>query len=303
MSQSSETIIEQATQFIWTTGSVLDQRRMALFAGTGDRDAVLNTVAAYRAPAGGFAFALEPDVKGPEPQPLTAMVALEILDEADAIDQSTAAPICDWLAGVSATDGGVPNLLPSIEPYPRPPWVAAPTEVVGELLATARITGLLLKHRVEHPWIETARAFCRAAIEALATTHPYEVFSLNVLLDNDPDRDWARGVSKRLGELVREADLVLLDPANPRGIPTPPGYAEQEFHFAVDFAPTPDGLAAAWFSSAELAASLEHLRAERLDDGGWPIHYRRWTPGIEYQARPGFTLRALHTLRAWNQLD
>lgn len=50
-----------------------------------------------------------------------------------------------------------------------------------------------------------------------------------------------------------------------------------------------------------MAASLDHLAADQRDDGGWPIHYRRWNPAIEQQARPGFTLEALQTLQAWDQ--
>ncbi|WP_026928845.1 hypothetical protein [Glycomyces tenuis] len=301
MARITDTMIERSAEFIWLTGGVLDQRRMALFSGSGSREAALAALAAHRTDDGGYAFALEPDVKGPEPQPIAAMTALALLDEIGALDQGTAAPICDWLARVTAADGGVPDLLPTIDAYPRPPWVAAPPQDRGGLLTTARTVGLLLKHRIDHPWIEGATAFCREAIGAIEATHPYEVLSVGVFLDHVPDRPFARAASKRLGELVRDMRLVLLDPANPEGVPSPPGYAEEEFSFACDFAPSPRSLAAEWFSEAELRTSLDHLAAEQREDGGWPIHYRLWSPAIEQQARPGFTLVALHVLRAWDQ--
>src|SRR5690606_3186666 len=140
MARIDDTVIARAARFIWTTGGVLDQHRMALFAGTGSREAALAALAAHRTGDGGYAFALEPDVKGPEPHPLTAMTALEILDEIGALDQATAGPVCDWLARHTAPDGGVPDLLPAIEAYPRPPWVAASPQDRGGLLTTARIT-------------------------------------------------------------------------------------------------------------------------------------------------------------------
>lgn len=301
MARITETVIERSAEFIWLTGGILDQRRMALFCGNGSREAALAALDAHRADEGGFAFALEPDVKGPEPQPLVAMAALEILDEIGALDQEAAAPVCDWLARRTAGDGGVPDLLPTIGAYPRPPWIQVPPQDRGGLLTTARATGLLLKHRVDHPWVEGATAFCREAIGGLESTHPYEVLSVNVFLDHDPDRAFARAASRRLGELVRDTRLVLLDPANPDRVPSPPGYAEEEFTYACDFAPSPRSLAADWFTAEELRASLDHLAAEQREDGGWPIHYRRWNPAIEQQARPGFTLRALRVLRAWDQ--
>ena len=176
-----------------------------------------------------------------------------------------------------------------------------PTETAGGLLATARTVGLLLKNGIDHPWIAGARAFCRDGIDSLESTFPYETMSINVLLDNEPDRAWARSASTRLGEIVRDTNLVLLDPANPEGIETPPGFADEEFHYACDFAPRPDCLAAQWFSQKEMAVSLDHLASEQREDGGWPIYYVRWAPPIEHQARPGFTLRALKILRAWDR--
>lgn len=302
MGRITEDMIERAAGFVWLTGSALDQRRWQRRFGEAGRDAVLAALAAYRTVDGGFAFALEPDVKGPAPQPLAAMAALEVLDDAAALDQETGGPVCDWLQRHSAPDGGVPDLLPSVGAYPRPPWVEAPPQDRGGLLTTARSAGLLLKHGVEHPWVEGATAFCRNRISELEATHPYEAFSVIRFLDHAPDRAWAAGEAERVGALVRDGGLVLLDPANPEGIPTPPGYAEEEYTFACEFASDPQSLAAQWFSAEEMTVSLDHLAGDQREDGGWPIYYRRWNPAIEQQARPGFTLAALRTLAVWDQV-
>ncbi|MCC3763809.1 hypothetical protein K3N28_12105 [Glycomyces sp. TRM65418] len=310
MPRITDTMLERAAEFIWLQGGALDQHRMALFLGDGDRDALRTALAAHRTADGGFAYAIEPDVKGPEPQPLSVMSALAVLDEADALDQAAAEPICDWLTRHTTPDGGVPDLLPSIAAYPRPPWVEPSPQDRGGLLTTARTTGLLLRHGIEHPWIDGATAFCRKAISALETTHPYEVFSIVAFLDSvsqdrghnrHHDRDWAAAEAERIGALVRDTGLVLLDPANPDRLTPPPGYAIAEFSFPCDFAPSPQSLAAEWFTEEEMRAALDHLVSEQREDGGWPIHYRIWSPAIEQQARPGFTLAALRTLRAWDQ--
>lgn len=306
MGRITDTMTEHAAEFIWLTGSTLDQRRLEHLLGEGDRDAVLTALAGHRTADGGYAYALEPDVKGPAPQPLAAMSALEVLDDTDALDQDTAGPVCDWLLRHTAPDGGVPDLLPSISRHPHPPWGEPPPQDRGGLLTTARSAGLLLAHGIDHPWLTGATAFCRNAIAELETTHPYEVFSIVRFLDGlarDPaDRAWAETQAERIGTLVRDAGLVLLDPANPHGIPTPPGYADEEYTHPCEFAADPHSLANRWFSAEEMAASLDHLAADQRDDGGWPIYYRRWNPAIEQQARPGFTLRALRTLKAWDQV-
>jgi hypothetical protein len=234
------------------------------------------------------------------PQPLAAMAALEIMGETDTLAQDTAEPVCDWLRHYAAPDRGVPDLLDTVADYPHPPWVEPSQQDQGGLLTTARCAGLLLEHGIEHDWVDEASAFCRNRISALETTHPYEVFSVIRFLDNTPDSDWAASEAKRIGALVRDG-LVLLDPANPDGLPTPPGYAEEEYTYPCEFAADPESLAAQWFSEEEMALSLDHLAADQREDGGWPIYYRRWNPAIEQQARPGFTLRALRILNAWDR--
>jgi hypothetical protein len=301
MARITEHMTRQAAAFIWLTGSTLDQRRLEHLLGAGDHDAILTALTAHRTPDGGYAYALEPDAKGPMPQPLTAMTALEILHETDTLAQDTAQPICDWLRHHTAPDRGVPDLLDTITDYPRPPWVEPPPQNQGGLLTTARCTGLLLRHGIEHDWVDDASTFCRNRIDALETTHPYEAFSIIRFLDNTPDHDWAASAAQRIGTLVRDGGLVLLDPANPEHQPTPPGYADDEHTHPCDYATEPDSLAAQWFTPDELAASLDHLAAAQREDGGWPLHYRRWNPAIEQQARPGFTLRALAILNAWDQ--
>lgn len=296
------TTVRRAAAFVWLTGRVLDQRRMAHFTGgTGEtRAGVLAALDAYATGDGGYAYALEPDIRGPLPQPLTAMTALRVLDEVDALDAGRAAPICGWLGRHVAPDGGLPAVLPNIVDYPRPPWIGPPPQPAGGLLPTGRIVGLLRKHGVTAPWLDAAEAFCWDALEGLRTTHPYEVESAVAFLDHAPDRDRAARMAARLGGLVRDLGLVLLDPAHPETGRPAPGYAAGEFHYAHDFAGTPESLAAQWFSERELAASLEHLAASQGDDGGWPITWRQWAPTTEAEARPGRTVEALRILWHWS---
>ncbi|QMU76263.1 hypothetical protein GXW83_11420 [Streptacidiphilus sp. PB12-B1b] len=310
MTRLTAPMLARATDFIWLTGRVLEQRRLAfLFApapatGTSAAGAaaagVLAALDAYRSTDGGYAYGLEPDVRGPAGQPVALPTALRVLDQAGALDQATATRVCDWLASVTAPDGGVPAVLPSLRDYPRPPWLPVPNEPRGDLLATGPIVGLLRKNAVGHPWLERAVDFCRDAVQALDRTHPYEAQAALAFLEHAPDQAHAAEQTARLGSLVREQRLVLLDPDHPEQARPAPGYAPGEHHLPYDYAPTPQSPARAWFTDAELARGLDALAAAQEPDGGWPIRWAQWAPTTAVESRPGVTLEALLTLRAWD---
>ncbi|MYV99652.1 hypothetical protein GT354_15415, partial [Streptomyces sp. SID3343] len=115
--------IERAGRFLWTSGRVLEQRRFVhLFGAQGVQgvsdvegsevehapDGVLAALRAYQTPDGAYAYGLEPDVRGPLPQPATLRAAMPILAETDALHGPDVARLCDWLASVAGEGGGVP---------------------------------------------------------------------------------------------------------------------------------------------------------------------------------------------------
>jgi hypothetical protein len=304
MAWVSGEMVEAAGRFLWTSGRVLEQRRFAfLFGGATDAAGVLAALDAYGVAGGGYGFGLEPDVRGPAPQPICVPAALRVLEEAGELTGARARLLCDWLVEVTAPNGGVPAVLPTLRPYPRPPWLPIPDEPAGDLLTTGQITGPLLRGGIDHPWLKTATEFCRRAVEDLRETHPYEAEAAVAFLDAAPDRAWARDQAERLGRLVREQRIVLLDPSHPEEARLAPGYAPGEHHLPHDFAPHPGSLARAWFTDEEMRRGLAHLAAQQQEDGGWPIRWARWSPTTEVEARPGVTLTALTTLRAYDQAE
>jgi hypothetical protein len=285
---------DAAAHFVWLTARVIDQRRFAYLFADGTADGVQAALAAYRNPDGGYGWALEPDGRGPVSQPVHVLTALEILDEIGRVDPS----IADHLAATQTADGGTPITLPDIGPYPRAPWWPVTEEPAGSLLPTASLVALLIRNKVAHPYVDRAAAFCRAAIAGTTATHPYEAGAIVRFLDAVGDEDEAA----RIGRMVRAARLVLIDPDRPQEIPTPEGYAEGEMHRPYDYAPTPDSLARRWFSDAEMETALDGLQAEQEADGGWPIHFRAWAPGITLEWRPVATIHALKVLRAYGRI-
>ncbi|MFF4247955.1 hypothetical protein ACFYY2_26315 [Streptomyces sp. NPDC001822] len=293
--------LAQAEQFIWLTARVLEQRRFAHLFLRGSADAVETALAAYRNEDGGYGHALEPDLRGPVSQPLHTAHALSVLDSIDRCGGLRVERICRYLTDVSTKEGALPALHPSQRGYPAAPFIPVVDDPPAELLATGPVAGLLHRNQVWHAWLFRATDFCWAAVEALEQSHPYEIEAAVAFLDGVPDRARAESAAERLGRLVREQRLVVLDPGRRSEYPVSPGYAPGEHHFPYDYARTPGSLARRWFTADELESALDHLAAEQQEDGGWPVDWRQWAPGTALEGRPIVTLRALQTLRAYGR--
>ncbi|MFF2438724.1 hypothetical protein [Streptomyces sp. NPDC058107] len=290
--------LNRAEQFIWLTARVLEQRRFAHHFLAGGADAVETALTAYLNEDGGYGHALEPDLRGPVSQPLHTAHALNVLDSIGRCSGLRVERICRFLTDVSTKEGALPALLPSQRDYPAAPFIPLVDDPPAALLATGPVVGLLHRNAVWHAWLFRATDFCWAAVDALEHSHPYEIEAAVAFLDGAPDRARAEAAADRLGRLVREQRLAVLDPERRAGYPVAAGYAPGEHHFPYDYARTPDSLARRWFTDEELERSLDHLASEQQADGGWPLNWRQWAPGTTLEGRPLVTLKALLTLRA-----
>ncbi|MFF7198980.1 hypothetical protein ACFZAM_35385 [Streptomyces sp. NPDC008079] len=296
------TPLGRAEQFVWLTARVLEQRRFAFHFLDGDGDAVETALDAYRNDDAGYGHALEPDLRGPVSQPLHVAYALRVLDEIDRCRGGRAERICRYLTACSTAEGALPAVDASLRGYPYAPWMRISDDPPGDLLATGPVVGLLRRNEVWHAWLFRSTDFCWAAIDALDRTHPYEVLASLAFLASAQDRPRAQGAVERLGRLVREQGLALLEPERAGRVAPPTGYAPGEHHFAHDFAPSPDSAARSWFTDTEMERSLDYLAGQQGDDGGWPITWREWAPGSALEGRPMVTIEALRTLRAYGRL-
>ncbi|MET9362446.1 hypothetical protein ABZX93_16215 [Streptomyces sp. NPDC006632] len=291
----------RAEHFIWLTARVLEQRRFAFHFLGGNADAVEAALSAYEGADGGYGHALEPDLRGPVSQPLHTAHALRVLDSVGRLGGRRVERVCRYLTDVSTRDGALPALHPSQRGYPAAPFVPVVDDPPSALLATGPVVGLLHRNQVWHAWLFRATDFCWAAVDALETSHPYEVEAAVAFLDGAPDRARAEAAADRLGRLVRDQGLAVLDPARLDQWPLSPGYAPGEHHFPHDYARVPGSLARRWFTDEEMGRSLDHLEAEQREDGGWPIRWRAWAPGTALECRPMVTIEALRTLRAYGR--
>ncbi|MFD5861381.1 hypothetical protein [Streptomyces chartreusis] len=291
----------RAEQFVWLTARVLEQRLFAYHFLNGAADPVETALDAYRNEDGGYGHALEPDLRGPVSQPLHVGHALHVLDAVERCGGQRVDRVCRYLTSVSTPDGALPAVHTGQRGYPTAPFIPVVDDPPSSLLATGPVVGLLHRNEVWHAWLFRATDFCWQAVESLEKSHPYEIEAAVAFLDSAPDRPRAEAAADRLGRLVRDQRLAVLEPDNLDSCAVPTGYAQGEHHFPHDYARRPRSLARAWFTDDEMSRSLDHLVGEQQEDGGWPVRWRQWTPGILLEARPMATIQALRTLRAYGR--
>lgn len=278
-------VLTSAETFIWNNARLLERRLFAFHFRGGPREDVLAALRAYQNEDGGFGNALEPDIRCPDSQPVPIQHALEIMD-AVGPDAALIGRACDFLASITTAEGGVPFVLPTARRYPHAPWWETGDNPPAALNPTAALAGLLHKLGFAHPWLAPATAFCWDRIAAL---HPREMHDMGVaitFLRYVPERARAERELKRLGEELRDSELVAaIDSTD---------YVRKP----LDWAPTPDHPLRHLFDEATIQANLDVLLAGQQADGGWTITWPPISPGCELEWRGWVTLGALQTLRA-----
>ncbi|MFF2195037.1 hypothetical protein [Streptomyces sp. NPDC058157] len=289
----------RAEQFIWLTARVLEQHRFAYHFLGGDADPVDTALGSYLGGDGGYGHGLDPDLRGPLSQPLHTAHALRILDALGRCAGRRIERLCRHLTRISTPEGALPLAVPAPRGHPAAPWLPVEEDPPGELVTTGPVVGVLHRNRIWDAWLFRATEFCWERVENLRHPHPYEVQGAVAFLDGVPERARAAAAADRLGRLVRERRLVVLDPARREEYPLSPGYAPGERLFPYDYARRPESLARGWFTDEEMRRSLDFLAAEQQPDGGWPVRRRAWAPGSTLERRPIVTIEALLTLRAY----
>jgi hypothetical protein len=278
---------DAAAAFVAANARVLDRRRFQRLFEDGPAGPVRDAVAAYRNDDRGFGHGLEPDCRAPGSQPAAAEMALRVLDEADAWDDTLVLGACDWLASVAPAEGGAAFVEPTLAGWPHAPWWVPEDGHPASLIATGMIAGTLHSRGVSHSWLDRATEVMWTRIGRLTEPGGYEMFGVLRFLQYVPDRDRALTVFGQVGPLIVDQKLVAIDPE-----------AAGETHGLLDFAPEPDSLARSLFDDGTIEAHLDHLAQAQLDDGGWTFNWPAWSPAAERDWRGFLTVDALRVLRA-----
>lgn len=285
------TDLDAARSFVHSHARLVDRRRFQHLVDGAPPDLVLSAVAAYQNPDGGIG-GLDPDTRSPSSQPIPVRYALEVLDALPVTErrQRLALDALDWLATVTADDGGVPFLLPSAADQPAAPWMQPSSE--SSLLATVQVAAAALRLGVEHPWLAGAQEYCWPRVaEALPDRDAYAFRYAVDFLDAVPDRGRAEEVLDAYARRV---------PPDGR-IPVAGGLAGETLG-PLTVAPWPQHVGARLFPAQTLADALDELAAGQADDGGWDFTWDHWSPAVVWETRGAVTVDALQTLRAHGRL-
>ncbi|WP_040788557.1 hypothetical protein [Nocardia paucivorans] len=273
-----------ARQFIESTARVLERHRLTVLLDDGPHEPVLTALRAYRNADGGFGHALEPDVRCPGSQPAAALAALEVLAEVNAGRNPMVTEVADWIATIAHPDGGVPTVLPSADGHPHAPWMK-PDREAGFL--TYALAAGLWRLGVRHPWLDKATAWCWNRIDDIDRPAGYTVKFALQFLDAVPDPARAAAAVERFRSTIRADGTVAVA-----------GGIENEHLDPLTLSPHPGAPSRALFDDETIAADLDRLEREQLDDGGWDFHFLHYSPAQTVEWRGLATLDAIRILRA-----
>lgn len=288
--------LNAAVSFVSTHARVLERRRLQLLLDEGSPAGVLAALDAYQNPDGGYGWGLEPDQRSATSQPVAAMHALEVL-AAIGDDSGRGPGICDWLAGHTLADGGVPFGLQCADTVGSAPHWTNADPTTSSLQMTAQLAAQahrLARHRkdvADHPWLVRATSFCLDAIDRIdEAPHPYELMFVFLFLDAVADHDPR---ADRLFDRVQR----FVNTDGPISVTGADGGAEGEVLHLLDFSAHAGSRSRSLFGRAAINADLDRLASEQQPDGGWQVTFPSYSPAAALEWRGYATVQAVATLR------
>lgn len=273
--------IERARAFIATAGRDIDKARFAVHFDGQPVALLLEALAAYQNPDGGFGHGLEPDIGAPDSNPFATELALEYCLLADAPrDSPLLARAVAYLEETQGEDGGW-RFAPAVLEHPLAPWFQAwewpnlnPACTLAGLLRELGLGSARLHAGVEGLFAARQSVADLAGAEFYAA-RPYAYYFL-------PEWEHPRR------ELYRGGLLWWLIRGHLGGT------IEDGGHFFA-YVRSPQTYTGRHLPAEIIAAQLERLLAEQAADGGWPSPYAaHW--------RAPFTVGNLITLRAFGRI-
>ncbi|MEY2402898.1 MAG: hypothetical protein QOD38_449 [Acidimicrobiaceae bacterium] len=285
--------LERAADFIWRNARLLDRHLFARRFLGGSSEHAIHALRSYQNDDGGFGNALEPDLRGPDSQPIHVDTAFRVFQEVGVAPPEMVARACSYLSSVSGETGGVPAIMPSAARHAHAEHWQPKAWIPDALNPTAMLAGLLHALHVGHAWLDRADAFCWKRLGETKVQEGHELAAVFCFLNNAPDRRRAVEVAEEVADSIPNATFFALEPED-----LDHAYALTPLHLA----PTPDAMGAGLFSPELLGAHVDHLMDQQQDDGGWPLTWESPTRAAELEWRGILTVRALATLQNYGAI-
>lgn len=285
-------VLSRARSFLSVNARLLERLRFAHLFERGPKEPILLALQAYQNPDGGYGHALEPDLRGPESEPIPVWTALGLLDELGEVRGPALDRILRWLESAEARGGGIPFVFPTARRSPHAPWWDTGSgRIAGALNPTAGIAAYLYRNKVRSDWLDRNAKWCWDRIERLEKVSPYELRVVLAFLDAAPDRARASRSLGRLQPLVRSSDEITLDAQR-----TSEGFRP------LDFSPEPGTASRSLWTPSEIEGNLDRIAASQGREGGWSVSFPIWTPVTRFEWDGVQTVEMLKVLRANGRL-
>ena len=284
--------VARAGLFLLRNGRLLERHVFATLLQGASAEHVVDALRAYQNDDGGFGNALEPDLRGPDSQPIHVDFALRVLHDVGVAPPEMIARACSYLTTLSV-DGGVPAITRSVLSYPHGEHWQPAAWTADALNPTAMIAGLLHALHVGNAWLTAADAFLWRRLAEVKVADGPTLAAVMCFLNHAPDRRRAVMFTEEVADAIPEADFFALDPEDlGRGYALTP----------LDLAPTPDALVGSLFAPELLEAHLDALESQQQADGGWGITWEAPAGAAAMEYRGRVTVDALAKLKAYGRI-
>jgi hypothetical protein len=286
------TDVARAGLFLIRNGRLLERLVFAHRFQGASAEPVINALRAYQNDDGGFGHALEPDLRGPDSQPVHVDFAFRVMHDVGVAPPDMIARACSFLGSVATESASVPAILESATRYPRAEHWQVDAWRADGLNPTAMIAGLLHAMHVGNAWLQQADAFCWRRITEVKAEDGPTIAAIACFLNNAPDRRRAVTLAEEVADAIPDANFFALEPEDMNGYALTP----------LDLGPTPNAMVGNLFAPELLDAHLDALEARQQPDGGWPV---TWDPpagvaALEWRGR--VTIDALIKLQAYGRI-
>jgi hypothetical protein len=270
---------KKASDFVYSRGVLWERVLFAHLFGGAPLAHVLQCLACYKNPDGGWGHGLEHDVKTPDSHPLAMEFALHIFRTMGVNPRNLFNDAPEWLEAHRGEDGSLLN-PPSVLQYPCAEWwqpdcgQVKPASIVGNLMRLAVCTPSLAESTCK--WVSEHLTLEKVKSNdwLFSAYHAYDYFTH---VEDFPSVDIYR-------KAIIDNIIALAEAAPP----------EQYYQFFL-FAPSPDSLLARATPPKLLKRMLNTLQSTQQDDGAWHDqhnlpHWYSWTTLVVLNALKNYEI-------------
>lgn len=279
---------ENAANFIWKYGRLLERRIFEYFFLGGSEENVLTALKAYQNNDGGFGNAIEPDLRTPDSQPLFMEFALRILYDCNIKDIELSQKACDYVSKHADLAKGIPTINTSSENFPRAGHWNHPLSTEPSFDRLTGLVGLLKWQGIEDTWLDTATEVCLDYISTKKYDDAHTILTSFCLLESLPQSEYINGLYKKLSNELVTARFLRMDARSQNYGLSP-----------LEFAPSPESYCRSIFSEDTIIQHLEFMKSQQEADGGWKISWEPPSETAKFEWRAYVTLNNLMILKSY----